>query len=72
VTLAWSGAVSTTATCTANTAGVCTFRTGRLDAEQTSVTATVTSVAVPLRTYDAPANHDKSGAATSQVTLLRP
>jgi PKD repeat protein len=72
LTIGWSGAATQTKTCTANARGICTFKSANLDLDAASITATIVDVAAPAATYDAAANHDKSGAPTSAVTLGRP
>ena len=73
VTVAWSGAWNKTASCTTNSAGQCTFKTGSLSAQQASVTLTVTNVSFPAGTYDPAANHSQiAGGTTTSVTVTKP
>ncbi len=73
VAVSWSGAWNKTASCTTDGAGQCTFRTGSLSPQQTSVTLTVTSVAGAAGTYDSSANHSQvAGATATSVTVMKP
>jgi hypothetical protein len=72
VTAAWTGAVVKTSSCVTDAAGTCVLTSGTLDYRRTTVTLTVTAVAVPGNSYDPSANHNQSGAPTSALTLIRP
>jgi PKD repeat protein len=69
----WSGAQSKAVSCVTDTAGRCTFKTGTLGKDRTSVTFTVTSASAPLSVYMPMANHNNTGSGTSSaVTVIRP
>jgi hypothetical protein len=69
----WSGAQSKAVSCVTDATGRCTFKTGTLGKDRTSVTFTVTSASAPLSVYMPMANHNNTGSGTSSaVTLIRP
>ena len=73
VAVSWSGAWNKTASCTTNSTGQCTFKTGSLSPQQTSVTLTVTNVSSAGGTYDPAANHSViAGATGTAITVTKP
>ena len=73
VAVSWSGGWTKTASCVTNSVGQCTFKTGPMNAQQTSVTLTVTSLSAPLSVYDPAANHSQvAGATGPSVTIRKP
>ena len=73
VTGTWSGGYSGSASCTTNSAGICTVATGTLNRQRTSVTFTVGTVNASGLTYGASSNHDPDGESNgSAITLLKP
>jgi PKD repeat protein len=73
VNVAWSGAVTKTASCVTTATGQCVFKSGTLSMLRTWVTLTVTSVSAPGSTYTVSANHGLVGnAAGTAITYLQP
>jgi PKD repeat protein len=71
ITVAWSGAVTKTASCVTASTGQCTLQSGTLSYLRSWVTLTVTTVSAPLSTYAGTANHT-AGSPGSAVTINRP
>lgn len=73
VIVSWSGAWNKTTSCTTNSTGQCTFKTGSLSPQQTSVTLTVTNVTSSAGAYDPTANHSLvAGGTGTAITITKP
>ena len=73
VVVSWSGAWNKTTSCTTNSTGQCSFRTGSLNPQQTFVTLTATNVSSSAGTYDPAANHSVvAGATGTAITVTKP
>ena len=73
VTGQWSGAGSSTSTCTTDAQGLCQVRLEGIRKRYPSVTFAVTDVTRPSSLYQSPDNHDPDGdSGGTAITILKP
>jgi PKD repeat protein len=73
VNASWSGAWTRTVSCVTSSNGQCTFTTGKLNNQSTSVTLTLTGVSAASSVYDSSANHNDVGSGSgTAITIIKP